>query len=185
MQEERSNGTIENLFLTPASRITILFASGFSSILEGSWWIAGVFLLSWLAFGIQAEVVDWLAVTIALLSIMIALVSVGVFFASFFILSRAADQVASSLQAPMRYVSGVAFPVAALPAVFQLFAYILPLTYGIEALRKAVIQGSTLGELITTLAPLYILSLVLTIGGSVLLKLVEKQARKTGSLYKA
>ncbi len=143
LQEERFNGTIESLFLTPANRMTMLLASGFSSLVEGSLWIVGVFLLSWGIFGVQPAIADWAAVVIAIVSTMIALVAVGVFFASFFVLTRAADQFATSLQAPIRYASGVAFPVAALPAIFQLFAYILPVTYGIDALRRTVVQQET------------------------------------------
>ncbi len=184
LQEERFNGTIESLFLSPANRMTVLLASGFSSLLEGAWWIAGVFLLSWAIFGIQAAIADWLAVVIALVSTMVALVAVGVFFASFFVLTRAADQVATSLQAPIRYLSGVAFPVAALPAVFQLFAYILPVTYGIDALRRTVVQQGTLTDLLGTLAPLYIFTVLLFLAGHLVLKRVEVQAKRNGSLYK-
>jgi len=184
LQEERFNGTIESLFLTPANRMTILLASGFSSLLEGAWWIVGVFLLSWVIFGVQPAIADWSAVIIALISTMIALVAVGVFFASFFVLTRAADQLATSLQAPIRYASGVAFPVAALPAVFQLFAYILPVTYGINALRSTVIQEGTLISLFGTLAPLYLFTAILIIAGHFMLKRVEAQAKRNGSLYK-
>ncbi len=184
LQEERFQGTIEQLFLTPANRMTVLLASGFSSLLEGSWWIVGVFLLSWLIFGVQPAVVDWAAVVVALVSTMIALVAVGVFFASFFVLTRAADQLATSLQAPIRYASGVAFPVAALPAIFQLFAYILPVTYGIDALRRTVVQQGTLVDLVTVLAPLYLFTVVLMVAGHFMLRRVEAQAKKTGSLYK-
>jgi ABC-2 type transport system permease protein len=184
LQEERFNGTIECLFLTPANRMTVLVASGFSSLLEGSWWIVGVFVLSWVIFGVQPAVVDWAAVIVALVSTMIALVAVGVFFASFFVLTRAADQLATSLQAPIRYASGVAFPVAALPAIFQLFAYILPVTYGIDALRRTVVQQGTLLELVTVLAPLYLFTALLIVAGHFLLKRVEAQAKRTGSLYK-
>src|SRR2546426_4558324 len=184
LQEERFNGTIESLFLTPANRMTILLASGFSSLLEGAWWIVGVFLLSWVIFGVQPAIADWGAVIIALISTMIALVAVGVFFASFFVLTRAADQLATSLQAPIRYASGVAFPVAALPAVFQLFAYILPVTYGIDALRRTVVQQGTLIELAGTLAPLYLFTAILIVAGHFMLRRVEAQAKRNGSLYK-
>ncbi|OLC64262.1 hypothetical protein AUH73_00350 [archaeon 13_1_40CM_4_53_4] len=184
LQEERFNGTIEALLLTPANRMTILLASGFSSLLEGAWWIVGVFLLSWIIFGVQPAVSDWGAVIVALLSTMIALVAVGVFFASFFVLTRAADQLATSLQAPIRYASGVAFPVAALPVVFQLLAYILPVTYGIEALRSTVVQQGTLAGLVWVLGPLYIFTFVLIVTGHFVLRRVEAQAKRTGSLYK-
>jgi len=184
LQEERWRGTIENLLLTPASRTTMLLAMGCSSLIEGLWWIAGVALLSWLIFGVQLAVADWLAVILALTSTMVALVAVGIFFASFFILTRAAEQLAVGLQAPIRYVSGVAFPVAALPAVAQLFAYILPTTYGIIALRGALIQHLTLLDLLWLMAPLYGFAIVLTLLARYLWRVVEARAKRTGDLYK-
>jgi len=184
LQEERWRGTLENLLLTPATRTTILLATGCGSVVEGSWWIAGVFLLSWLIFGVKLVVVDWLAVIVTLTSVMVGLIAVGVFFASFFLLTRAADQFAASLQAPIRYLSGVAFPVAALPAIAQLFAYILPVTYGIEALRGALIQGNALDNLLGALLPLYLFTASLTILGHYIIRIVEARAKRTGDLYK-
>src|SRR2546428_4103226 len=184
LKKKRLTGPIEPLFLPPANRMTVLLASGFSSLLEGAWWIVGLFLLSWVIFGVQPAIADWGAVIIALISTMIALIAVGVFFASFFVLTRAADQLATSLQAPIRYASGVAFPVAALPAVFQLFAYILPVTYGINALRSTVVQEGTLISLVGTLAPLYLFTAILIVAGHFMLKRVEAQAKRNGSLYK-
>jgi ABC-2 type transport system permease protein len=183
LQEERVGGTIEHLLLTPASRMTILLASGFSSLVEGSWWIMGVFVLSWAIFGVQLNIVDWPAVAIAIVSTMVALIAVGVFFATFFVFTRTADQLARGLQAPVRYASGVAFPVSALPAIFQFFAYALPVTYGIDALRKTVVQGDTIGNLSLVLAPLYALTFILLIISHFILKRVEAQAKRNGSLY--
>ena len=110
--------------------MTVLFARGVPSLVEGAWWIGCIFVLSWMIFGVEPSISSWLAIIVGILSTMIALISVGVFFASFFVLTRAADQMASALQAPIRFFSGVAFPVSALPQLLQFVAYILPLTYG-------------------------------------------------------
>jgi ABC-2 type transport system permease protein len=183
LQQERWQGTIEPLLLTPANRMTILLASSFSSLIEGSWWIGTIFIISWLVFRIQVTVADWFAVMLALASTMIALVALGAFLGSFFILVRAADQLAAGLQAPIRYLSGVAFPIAALPSIFQLFAYMLPLTYGIQALRKAVVQHATIGDLAGDMAALYLFTAVFVVMGFLLLKRVEARAKRNGSLY--
>ena len=183
LQQERWMGTIDVLFLTPASRLTMLLANGLSSLVEGAWWIVAIFLLNWFIFGIQLTVTSWPAVAITLVSTMIALVAVGVFFASFFILSRAADQMASSLQAPIRFFSGVAFPVAALPQALQFVSLVIPVTFAISALRATLLSGGGIVDILNQLLPLYLFTAVFLFVGYFLLRIVEKRAKKDGSLY--
>lgn len=183
LQQERWMGTIDVLFLTPASRMTMLLANGLSSLVEGAWWIVAIFLLNWFIFGIQLTVTSWPAVAITLLSTMLALAAVGVFFASFFILSRAADQMASSLQAPIRFFSGVAFPVAALPQALQFVSLVIPVTFAISALRATLLSGGGIADIFSQLLPLYLFTAVFLSVGYFLLRIVEKRAKKDGSLY--
>ena len=183
LQSERWMGTIEALFMTPANRMTVLFASGVSSLAEGAWWIGCIFVLSWMIFGVEPSISSWLAIIVGILSTMIALISVGVFFASFFVLTRAADQMASALQAPIRFFSGVVFPVSALPQLLQFVAYILPVTYGIQAMRKAVLTGGDITSISQELVLLYAFAVVLTVAGYFTLKALEKQAKRKGTLY--
>lgn len=185
LQSERWMGTIEALLLTPANRLVILFSFGFVSLIEGSWWIAGVFVLSWGIFGISPQASSWGAVALAFTSTMIALIAVGVFFASFFILTRAADQFATGLQAPIRYFSGVAFPVNAIGVqALQAVAYIFPITYGIQSLRRTLLSNGSLESILPDVGLLYVFTVILVALAYVLLKKVERRAKRDGSLYK-
>jgi len=183
IQHERWMGTIELLFLTPTNKMTILIASGVSSLLEASWWIVCIFFLGGAIFGLQLNMTSVLAVLISLLSTMAALIAVGVFFAGFFVLTRAADQLASGLQAPIRFFSGVAFPVNALPQMLQYISYVLPVTYGILVMRRSVLQGASLGAIWLDLLPLYVMAAIFMVAGHITLKIVERQAKKKGTLY--
>jgi ABC-2 type transport system permease protein len=183
IQSERWMGTIEVLFLTPANKMVILLASGLSSLIEASWWIVSIFMLGWAIFGVQPNIVSLPAVIICILSTMAALVSVGIFFAGFFVLTRAADQLASGLQAPIRFFSGVAFPVQALPQMLQYVSYMIPVTYGIMALRKSVLLGGGLDLISLDIAALWIISIIFLFFGRIALGIVERQAKKKGTLY--
>jgi ABC-2 type transport system permease protein len=114
---------------------------------------------------------------------MAALVSVGVFFAGFFVLSRAADQLASGLQAPICFFSGVAFPVSALPQVLQYVSYVVPVTYGITTLRECVLLGGDFGSIWVNIALLWLMSIVFLILGQITLSIVTRQTKKKGTLY--
>jgi len=183
IQSERWMGTIEVLFVTPTNKLTVLIASGLSSLLEASWWIVSIFFLSWAIFGVQPNIASWPCVFISLVSTMAALVSIGVFFAGFFVLTRAADQLASGLQAPVRFFSGVAFPVSALPQMLQYFSYLFPVTYGISAMRKSILTGGNLEAIWFEIVLLYVMTAVFLISGYFTLKAVERQAKKKGTLY--
>lgn len=183
IQSERWMGTIEVLFVTPTNKMIILIASGLSSLLEASWWIVSIFFLSWALFGVQPAITSWFAVFVSLVSTMAALVSIGVFFAGFFVLTRAADQLASGLQAPVRFFSGVAFPVSALPQMLQYFSYLFPVTYGISAMRKSILAGGNFGAIWLELVLLYVMTAIFLTAGYFTLKAVERQAKKKGSLY--
>lgn len=184
IQRERWMGTIEVLFLTPTNKMTILLASGVSSLLEASWWIVCIFLISGAIFGIQPNMTSWLAVVISLLSTMLTLVAVGVFFGGFFVLTRAADQLASALQAPIRFFSGVGFnSVFDLPGMLLPVAFILPVTYGVLVMRESLLRGGDLGVLWVWLVPLYVMSAVFLVLGYFTLKEVERRAKKKGTLY--
>jgi len=183
IQSERWMGTIEVLFVTPTNKMTVLIASGLSSLLEASWWIVSIFFLSWAIFGVQPNITSWFSVFVSLVSTMAALVSIGVFFAGFFVLTRAADQLASGLQAPVRFFSGVAFPVSALPQMLQFFSYLLPVTYGISALRKSILSGGNFEVIWLELVLLYVMTAIFLVSGYFTLKAVERQAKKKGTLY--
>ncbi len=183
IQRERWMGTIEVLFITPTTKMTILLASGVSSLVEASWWIVCIFFLGGAIFGLQADITSVLAVVLSIVSTMIALIAVGVFFAGFFVYTRAADNLASGLQAPIRFFSGVAFPVDALPQMFQYVSYLIPVTYGILVLRKAILQGAGIGNILLDLLPLYIVAALFMFAGYVTLRIVERRAKSKGTLY--
>lgn len=183
IQSERWMGTIEALFLTPANKMTVLIACGLSSVVEASWWIVSILLLSSLLFGVTPNIVSGVAMAVCLISTVIALISIGVFFAGFFVLTRAADQLAGGLQAPIRFFSGVAFPVTALPQMLQYVSYLIPVTYGISTMRSTILAGGDLGAVWMELISLYVMAAVFLIAGRFCLRVVERQAKRKGTLY--
>ncbi len=184
IQSERWMGTIEVLFVTPTNKMTILLASGVSSLVEASWWIVCIFFLGGAIFGVQLNITSVSAVLISMLSTMVTLIAVGVFFAGFFVLTRAADQLASALQAPIRFFSGVAFPsVTSLPQMLQYVSYLIPVTYGILVMRNSILKGADISAIWLDLLPLYIMAAIFMIAGHITLKIVERRAKKKGTLY--
>lgn len=183
IQWERQIGTIESLFLSPTSRLTVLLGTGMAAVVEASWWIGSIFAISWVIFGFQATVSSLLLFFLVLFSTILALTAVGIFFAGFFVMSRAGSQIATASQAPIRFFSGVAFPVAALPQVLQLIALVIPVTYAIQALRKVSLLSTSLLDISWELGMLYALTAVFLAAGVYLVRLTERKAKTEGTLY--
>ena len=183
IQSERWMGTIEVLFVTPTNKMTVLLASGVSSLVEASWWIVCIFSISWMLFGVQPNVASWPTVFLCLTSTMVALLAVGVFFGGFFVLTRAANQLASGLQAPIRFFSGVAFPVSVLPQMLQFVSFVIPVTYGILTLRDSILSGGDINTIWPNIVALYTLAALFLLLAHFTLRAVERRAKKNGTLY--
>jgi ABC-2 type transport system permease protein len=65
-------------------------------------------------------------------------------------------------------MSGVIWPVASLPIVLKQLAYVLPLTYAVDALRGVMIRGAGLGGIA--------LDLIVLCGAAILLLAVGTRA---------
>jgi ABC-2 type transport system permease protein len=182
LERERWQGTLEMLFLSPVSRITILIAAGISSMITSSWWLLYILVVGWLLYPFSFAISEWYIVVICFAAVIFALVALGIFFASFFILTRAADQLATALQSPIRFFSGVATPVAALPSVLQAIAYAIPLTWGINAVRKATLTGGDITAVLPDLLGLLLLTVILVVLGYYTVGRLETSAKKKGTL---
>jgi ABC-2 type transport system permease protein len=76
---------------------------------------------------------------------------------------------------------GVNFPIQNLPQQLQVFSYIFPLTYGIDAGRKAI-AGETLIKIAPLLGQMLIVGFVSILLGYTFFRSFENLARKTGRI---
>ena len=78
----------------------------------------------------------------------VAFLALGYVIASFASTEDAANGMTSVVQFPMMFLSGIFFPIQAMPDVLQTVARIIPLTYLADALRQVMVGGvpfATLG----------------------------------------
>ena len=143
---ERTQGTIERLLATPASRLEIAagYMLGFMVFALAQ---AGLLLLFVvIVVGIHYAG-SLLIVFLVLALVVVTAVNLGIFLSTF---ARNEFQVLQFIPLvifPMVLLSGLIWPVADLPDILRPFAYVLPLTYANEALRDVMIKGRGLGEI--------------------------------------
>ena len=183
IQRERWFGTLEIVFLTPASRIIMLAGSSIYGLLDAGWvtFLAALTVVALTRVTINVQ--DPLAAVIVVSMAIIGAVAMGIGLAGLYVLTRSAGPLAVSIQHPMRFFTGSSFPLTILPAMLQYVGYAIPLTYGLEAARLVLLRGAGLGDVSGLLAKLAIISLVATVMGVAFVRWAEEVAKRNGWLH--
>jgi len=133
---EKKNRSFDRLLLAPIPLELLMFAKTGGAIFFGVLnalvpMAMAAFLvdLSGVAWGTFLGVIFLVAVASAFLGLFIAVAVSEVFEAQTF---------SNFFRFPMLFLCGLFFPVAKLPVVLQPLSYMLPLTYGVDALRGAI-----------------------------------------------
>ena len=143
---ERSQGTMERLLATPATRLEVVL---------GYMLGLGLFALMQVAiilfFTVWVLKIHYLG-SLALLFLIVALlavvgVSMGILASVFARTEFQVIQFIPLLIIPQALLSGTFWPVEELPNYLQPFAYVMPLTYANWALRDVMLKGWGLAEI--------------------------------------
>ena len=145
--QERRIGTLRRLLTTPASRASILLGK-----------FAGTFLLGLLqatiliVFGQVVFDVPWgrdpLALIAIVFSFSLAIVSMGILFAT---LVRTEEQAGSAMTGAamvMAALGGAWWPISITPPFMQSLGHIFPSAWAMDAFQAIILQGATFGEVL-------------------------------------
>lgn len=183
MQTEQTTGSLEALLATPANPSLLILSTSTYVFLRSA-------LTSTLQVTVAAIFFDlrfttgWIAgiVAVAALIANIALfTSIGIVVAGLTVVFKRTSQIVVLASTGLGLISGVYYPISVLPRPVQFVAKILPLTWGIEVLRQALLANSVaVGRFILLIiVALAALPIALRIFGISL-----QQARRAGSLGK-
>lgn len=180
IEMERTEGTINSLFLTPASRAAVVFGRGIGSF--AIFITPTLILLFALAIGTGAtfDVQSPVAVLLSFMALVIGALALGYVLAGGFVLTRRANMWANFLQSPIHLLSGMVVPVADLPGWLSWFATVFPMSAGMNALRDSLLSGANVGDITDPLLRFSLSSCALLVVGTVLLRRVENVAKRGG-----
>jgi len=183
IERERMYGTLELIFAAPISRSAYVIGESMFGVLNSGWTVFFAAVVAALLFTITFSIASVPLVIIAFLLTLASMLALGLFFAGLFVLSRSSGPLAFAIAAPMRFFSGTMFPVAALPAAIQAVSFALPLTYGLTAIRKALLSGGTFESVATELGALLLLTVICGTLGLLMIKKMEEVAKMKGTLH--
>ena len=145
---DREKGILKRLAATPLRRSQLVGSNTVMRLLIAlvqSVIIVGVGVL---VFGVDITGSLLLAAAFVVLGA-VAFLALGYVLASFTKTEDAANGLTQVVQFPMMFLSGVFFPIEAMPSFLQSIARLIPLTYLADALRQIMVGG-------VPFAPLYV-----------------------------
>ncbi|MET9614721.1 ABC transporter permease [Kitasatospora indigofera] len=178
---ERTTGTLELLFLSPAGRLVLMLANGAGALLQNAWLLTCFLGAAAFGFGSLEVAGPWMY-PVVLLALLLPAMAWGALLNSLMVFSRDSTFVYTVLDDPMWFVGGVRLPVFALPGVLRVLGAALPLTGSLAVVRGALLERRGLAELAPALAWLAVLCALLLAGAVLALRLGEARAQRTGGL---
>ena len=166
---ERVQGTLERLMATPAGRaeIVIGYTLGFGVFAL----VQSLLILLWSVYLLRIHYVGSLFV-VFLIEIILTMVAVGmgIFLSIFARNELQAIQFIPIVIVPQALLCGLLWPIRDMPSWLQPFAYVMPLTYALRALRDVMIKGFGLLAIAPDLLLLVGLAVVMLVLGAVSLR---------------
>jgi ABC-2 type transport system permease protein len=143
---ERERGTLEQLQVTPVTRLEIILGKLFPFVLIGVFQLTLITVLMRYLFRvpIAGSVVQ---LYLAGLLFMAAVLGLGMLLSTVAKTQMQAMQLSFLFLLPFVFLSGYVFPIDGMPRFFQLVTYLIPARYFIDVIRGIVLRGATLAEL--------------------------------------
>jgi ABC-2 type transport system permease protein len=150
---DREKGILKRLSATPLRRWQLVGANTLMRLLIALVQTVIIVGVGSVFFGVQISGSLLLAAGFVALGA-VSFLALGYVLASFTRTEEAANGMTQVIQFPMMFLSGVFFPIEAMPQFLQSIARLIPLTYLADALRQVMVGG-------TAFAPLWVCAAVL------------------------
>ncbi len=181
---DKQQGNLELYVLSPTSLMAVLLGMAVGGLYATTLRAATIAIVGTLIFGVTFNGSQWGFALLVFLVTMVALYGLGMILSSLFLMwGREGWQIALALTEPVQFLSGMNFPLSGLfnsiPGVLTIFSAIIPVSFGLDALRQLLFPGQIIGVLPPgiELAILGGMSVVFLVAAYVMLKRMEWLAR--------
>jgi ABC-2 type transport system permease protein len=183
IRDEQIKGTLEQNFLAPVRRFTLLVGLSLTDVVITS----ALFLV---VVGVSVAIVlpsSFLTVIPAFLALLLGLIplfGIGFLFAGFVVRFKEPYVFTQIVTLLFATLTGTYYPVAFLPYWIQLLSGLLPQTYVIADMRQIVLANEALVNLYGSIFILLALALAYPILGYAVFRRIERKASVTGEFSK-
>lgn len=139
-------------------------------------------LLGITLFGLRLDRVSLAGAFLTQLLTILAFSGIGILLASFIVVFKQETPINFLFASISGLLAGVLYPVEVLPGWLQSLSNLLPLTYSLRAMRKAILLGDSLAGMSTDLMVLGLFACVLLPLGFAAFHYAVRRAKVDGSL---
>jgi ABC-2 type transport system permease protein len=182
LRTDQIRGTLEAVFMTPASRLVVIFGPVVSQVVWAAWMFAIVGGVLIIFFGAPIGPLEALRAFGVILIAVPALYGLGALFAAIVLRFGEVHAMVQGVRGIFTVLCGMSFPIIMLPEWARAIALGLPPRYLIADLRQVLLSGAGLAELVGDLAILFAIGLLLCVAAVVAFRRTERHARRGGSL---
>ena len=182
IREGQMLGTLEALLVTQTGIPTIIISSSLYSFIFASFKVAVYLLLGVFVFGVNMGNANFAGALLILFLTIISFSSFGILSASFVMVLKRGDPISSLFTSVSGILGGLYYPVSVLPGWLQKLSYLLPVTYSLEGMRLALLQGYSLRELMPNIVALLLFSIIMLPLSIFIFGYAVKRAKIDGTL---
>src|SRR5713101_1702823 len=183
---EKEMGNLEMYMVAPVSRMSVLLGMALGGAINTSLRATGIILLGIYVFQVPFQVHDLLVAGLVFLLTVIALYGLGMVFASLYMLyGREAWHTNMLLQEPVFFLSGSYFPTvytSVIPVWVQVTATLIPMTIGLDAVRRVTIYGGNISTIWLHIVALLVFTAIIIPVAKRALDYMENLGKKEGRL---
>jgi ABC-2 type transport system permease protein len=182
IREGQMMGTLEIMLLSPTRLSAILLSSSLWAYLLTTLRVVVYLLLGAFVFGASFNQVNAATALLVMILSIASFSGIGILSAALVLLVKRGDPVAWLFGSASSLLAGVYYPISVLPDWLEPLSRILPLTYALDAMRLAMLQGYSLYDLRFDILILLGFTVILTPMAFLIFRRALKRAKKEGSL---
>jgi len=180
--DEEQSGTWDLLALTPMNRFVWMFAKTMSGMVASLVDFGLVLGAGALLFGLTFTPAGFLVALLGLGLTIVALQGMAFLMAAAGLFWKQPYALSMMFSPLLVFLSGMMFPVEALPGWVRVFSDVLPLTHGLRILREAMLRGAGVEQLAPAFGALLLTGAAFLVVGWAAFTTIEKRARRAGAM---
>ena len=141
--EARDTRTLEPLLVSQIPLSLILAGSAMYPFVATTMRIAVYIAWGAILFGFPLGSANWLSVVVVLLATLLAFSALGILSAAHLLLFKRGNPLKWMILGLSSVIGGMLFPVDILPHWLQVIAKVNPVTYALDAMRRALLDGAS------------------------------------------
>ena len=182
VRSEQVLGTLEAMLVSPTPTSVVIFSSTAWDFTWGALRLVVYLLVAVFVFGVKLRVNSPAALVLGVGLTLLSSAGIGMLSASFILYFKRGDPINFLLSMGTTFFGNVIFPSKLLPHAIQWISEWLPMSWSLQVVRGALLNGASFGDVAGPIGRLAILTAMLVPLGLLGARIAIRKAKREGSL---